>query len=237
MLDQAFAALETFDWGDDPKLLQAIDQAVVETQGDAAAREQLERRLAAALEGDTSRDAKDYVCRQLMLIGTATSVPALAKLLANAETSHMARFALQQQPVPEAAAALRDALGSLSDDQLVGVIGSLGARRDVASVDTLARLLAGHEDKVSAEVSRAAAKALGSIGTVEAVEVLQKNSTSRVTAAAVTDALLSAAEALLSDGDRTAALAVYTELEATDGPQHIRLAALRGKLMCQGADS
>lgn len=237
MLDQAFTALETFDWGDDPKLLQAIDQAVVETQGDAEAREQLERRLAAALEGDTSRDAKDYVCRQLMLIGTATSVPALAKLLANAETSHMARFALQQQPVPEAAAALRDALGSLSDDQLVGVIGSLGARRDVASVDALARLLAGHEDKVSAEVPRAAAKALGSIGTVEAVEVLQKNSTSRVTAAAVTDALLSAAEALLSDGDRTAALAVYTELEATDGPQHIRLAALRGKLMCQGADS
>ena len=88
-----------------------------------------------------SRAAKDFACRTLTVIGTAASVPALAALLADAELSHMARYALERIPAPEAAAALRDALPKLSGKLKIGVIGSLGVRRDEASVPALAALL------------------------------------------------------------------------------------------------
>src|SRR5690349_10488944 len=109
MLDQAIDALKTYDWGADMIPLDPINEAVITTRGDAAARKNLESRLAAVLKTDASRDAKDFVCRKLMLIGTAESVPALAELLPHAENSHMARYALERIPGPEASQALRDA--------------------------------------------------------------------------------------------------------------------------------
>ena len=229
MLDQAFESLKTLDWGSDPKALAPIDQAVVDTQGNAAGRAALESRLAALLSEGISRDAKDYVCRKLMLIGTTASVPALAKLLRAAETSHMARYALDRNPAPEATAALRDALPKLSGAQKIGVIGSLGVRRDAESVKPLAALLADSD----AAVCVAAAKALGAIRTKAAATALLDGKPSP----AATDALLACAEGLLSDGNRDAALAIYVTLNRTKQPEHIRLAATRGKLMCAGVAS
>ncbi|HOV78034.1 MAG TPA: hypothetical protein PLS24_08385, partial [Sedimentisphaerales bacterium] len=92
-LDNAFNALQTYDWGADRNLLNPIDQAVIATQTDSAARKTLEKRLVDALAGGLSRSAQDYVCRRLRVIGTAQSVDALAALLPAEETSHIARFA------------------------------------------------------------------------------------------------------------------------------------------------
>jgi len=110
MLDKAFETLKTYDWGQDRNLLKPIDEAVVATHGDDAARKELETRLAAVLKTDVSRDSKQFVCRKLMVIGTASSVPTLAKLLTSEELSHMARYALERIPAPEAGRALRVAL-------------------------------------------------------------------------------------------------------------------------------
>ena len=130
MLDQAFEALKAFDWGTDRNALNPIDEAIVTTHGDAAARKELEARLAAVLRTDVSRDAKDFVCRKLMVIGTAASVSALAELLPQQDHSHMARYALERIPVSEAAQAMRDVLPTLSGELKVGVIGSRGVRQD-----------------------------------------------------------------------------------------------------------
>ena len=164
MLDKAFDALKDYDWGADRSVLNPIDEAVVATHGDAAARKQLESRLAAVLQTDVSRDAKDFVCRKLMVIGTATSVPTLAELLPEQDHSHMARYALERIPAPEAAQAMRDALPRRSTALKVGVIGSLGVRQDAASVSNLADLV-GDAD---AAVAKAAACALGAIRTADA---------------------------------------------------------------------
>src|SRR6187200_67315 len=110
MLDQAFESLKTFDWGQDINTLAAIDQAIIATHGEAEQRKTLEERLAAALKLELSLDAKQFVCRKLSMIGTAASVPALAHLLSDSHLSHMARYALERIPAPEAASALRDAL-------------------------------------------------------------------------------------------------------------------------------
>ena len=50
----------------------------------------------------------------------------------------------------------------------MGVIGSLGVRRDAKAVDAMAKLLTGAD----AEVAQAAARALGNIGTPEAAKAL-----------------------------------------------------------------
>ncbi|MFT5526771.1 MAG: hypothetical protein ACI9HK_004751, partial [Pirellulaceae bacterium] len=78
MLDKAFEALKTYDWGTDVKALQPIDDAIIASHGDADARLKLEALIVAALGTELSYDAKNMLCRKLRTIGTAASVPALA---------------------------------------------------------------------------------------------------------------------------------------------------------------
>jgi HEAT repeat protein len=232
MLDQAFQSLATYDWGADPAVLRPIDEAVVATHGDAAARKELESRLAAVLAGDASRAAKDYACRTLRVIGTAASVPALARLLPDAHLSHMARYALERIDASEAAAALRDALPKLQPGLQVGVISSLGARGDAASVPALSALLSAAD----ASVARAAATALGAIRSPEAAQALAKASPQDAEAQlAATNASFACAEGLLGEGNKAAALAVYKRFAGEGQPKHVRLAATRGMLACAGS--
>jgi len=122
MLEQAFEALKTYKWGIDPKGIKPIQDAVVATHGNAAARKELESKLAAALDTDIPRAAKDSVCRFLKTIGTSHSVPALAKLLHDAELSHMARHALQTIDAKEAASALVNAIDKAPKKIKIGII-------------------------------------------------------------------------------------------------------------------
>ena len=231
MLDQAFEALKTYDWGADRNALNPIDEAVVATQGDAAARLEMENRLAAVLKTDVSRDAKDFVCRKLMMMGTAASVPTLAELLPQEENSHMARYALERINAPEAAGAMRDALSKLNGKLKIGVIGSLGVRQDAASVGPLAALLA----DADAAVARAAAIALGAIRSADAAQALQKaDKVNEEARPDVTDASLMCAEALLVDGKKAEAKTIYMGLLKGDQPKHVKLAATRGMLACAG---
>lgn len=231
-VDKAFEALKTYDWGQDRNLLAPIDDAVIATHGDAAACKALETRLAEVVKSGASRDAKDFACRTLRVIGTAESVPALAALLPDKDLNHMARFALQSMPAPEAAKALRDALPNVSGVAKVGVIGSLGAKRDVASVPALITLL-GDADKT---IASAAAGALGNIGTPEAAKALSgvvKTAPEGVKPS-VSDGLLICAERLLADGKKPEAMLVYKSLAGEDQPKHVRLAATRGLLAVAG---
>jgi HEAT repeat protein len=231
MLDQALTSLKTLDWGADLKPLKPIDEAINSSRGDASARKELESRLAALLSTDASRSAKDYICRKLMIIGTGASVPALAALLADKSLSHMARFALERIPGDEAGKALRDALAKVQGDQKVGVITSLGARRDDANVSSLSALLGESDGKVAA----AAAHALGAIRSAAAAQALAGARPAGDDAKqAVTDASLACAEALLGAGKKTEATAIYTRYSGEDQPRHVRLAAKRGMVAVVG---
>jgi HEAT repeat protein len=225
-LDKAFEALKTYDWGPDPKVLKPIDDAVVATLGDAAARQALAVRLAAVLKTGVSRDAKDVVCRSLRVMGTAESVPALAALLPDKELSHMARYALERIQAPEAGAALRDALPKVSGALKAGVAGSLGARRDAAAAPALIGLLGAGDPAVVA----AAATALGAIATPEAATALVAAARNAPAAAkpAVIDGAFCAAEQLAAAGKKAEARAVYKAFMGDDMPGQVKLAATRG---------
>lgn len=231
-LDNAFNALQTYDWGADRNLLNPIDQAVIATQTDSAARKTLEKRLVDALAGGLSRSAQDYVCRRLRVIGTAQSVDALAALLPAEETSHIARFALERIADEKAGQALRDALPKVNAKLKAGVIGSLGVRRDAKSVDTIAKFL----DDADTMTAQAAAHSLGLIGTPAAAKALSQFAAKAPAAMAipVADARLLCAEQLLADGNKAEAMALYKELQGDSQPSHVRVAAMRG-LVSAGA--
>lgn len=232
MLDQAFESLKKFDWGTPLSEVSAIEDAVAAAHTDAGLRNDLEGRLVATLSSDVSRDAKDYVCRKLAMIGTPASVPALAPLLTQEAHAHLARHALERIPGSEAAAALQGALPQVSGKLKIGLIGSLAARREQSAVPMLAALLS----DADAAVARSAALGLGTIGGAEATRVLQSAiAASGQDRSTLVDALLSCAESLLANRQHDQAASIYRSLSGEEQPRLVRLAATRGLLACLSA--
>ena len=224
MLEQALEALKTYKWGIDPKGIKPIQDAVVATHGNAAARKELESKLAAALDTDIPRAAKDSICRFLKTIGTAHSVPALAKLLHDAELSHMARHALQTIDAKEAASALVNAIDKAPKKIKIGIISSLGARGTGVPIAPLAKALA---DK-DAEISTAGALALGAIGSEEAVKALAAAKATDANKIAVCDAMLQCAESMLAHGKKSDAKTVYGKVLSIGPSKAAKIAAELG---------
>ncbi len=226
MLNEAFESLKEYDWGTDRAPLAPIDDAVAASHGDETARKDIESQLLKWLASDISRDAKDYICRKLSLVGSATSVAPLSKLLGLENHSHMARFAMERIPSPDATKALADAVASsISSVLKVGVISSIGTRRDASSVAALASVL-GSSDAL---VAKAAARALGQIGTTEAATALGNAKASPE----IFDAQFTCAESLLANNKIEDAMKIYRSLSLDDRAKMVRLAATRGMLACK----
>jgi HEAT repeat protein len=204
----------------------ALAQEERTSKADAATPED-EPALIAVLENpEAGWQAKHEACRALRQIGTEASIPALAALLSEPELSHMARFALEPMPHPAAGEALRAALEGASDDMKIGLIITLGARRDAEAAPLLTPLLDGE----NVQVATAAAGALGHIATPSAVEALSgaRASAPESLLPALHDALLAAAGYRAASGDAAAAEVVYTALLTEETPQYVRLGAWRG---------
>ncbi len=227
MLDQAFEALEKYDFGTPISQLQGIEDAMVAAHTDPAIRQDLEQRLIAALGSKISRDAKDYVCRKLAGIGSPAAVPALSKLLPVESSSHLARHALERIPGPEAAEALASAATQLTGKLKIGAIASLGVRGE-SSIPTLAPLL----KDADPAVARSAALSLGSIGPSAAAILQSAIQTGIGDKNSLVDALLACAESLLNSQQTAGAKAIYESLSGDQQPRLVRLAATRGLLAC-----
>ncbi|MGB9605415.1 MAG: HEAT repeat domain-containing protein, partial [Bryobacteraceae bacterium] len=160
---------------------------------------------------------KAKACQRLATIGTGRAVPALAALLADPQLSHYARFGLEPNPDPAAAEALRTALRKVKGNLLVGVINSIGARRDPQAVDALARLV-GTTDPAAAQ---AAAAALGRIGGLRAARILEDalRRTRGEVRSTLAAACLVCAESLLAQGERERGMALYQRLMRPDIPK------------------
>jgi HEAT repeat protein len=178
---------------------------------------------------------KDKVdaCRQLAVIGDASALPVLVPLLADEKLSHMARYAMETMPDPAVDEALRGALGTVQGRPLVGVIASLGVRRDAQAVAPLSRLLSHAEP----DVAQAAARALGSIGNAAAVKALRAAMPDAAAAnrLAFHEGMFRAAELLSAAGQRRQAVALYDELrEMADAAHQVRAGATRGAILARG---
>jgi len=174
---------------------------------------------------------KADACRELARIGTADAVAPLAALLGDESLSHMARYALETIPSSAVDKAFRNALGKLNGRQLVGVIGSVGVRRDAKAVGPLTKLLRDSDP----DVAPAAARALGKIGNASAAEALQMAlpGVSPANQPAFCEGLFQCAEALDRKGERKQAIAIYDQVRSVQGPQQLRIAALRGAILAR----
>ncbi|MBL9136497.1 MAG: DUF1080 domain-containing protein [Verrucomicrobiales bacterium] len=187
-----------------------------------------ESRLIAILKSNASLNEKADACQELARIGTRDAVPVLASLLTDEQLSHRARFALEPIADPSVDAALRQALGQVKGALLVGVIHSLGVRKDPQAVAPLSSFVAGTD----LAVAQAAARALGDIGST-AVPALETalSTVSPTLRPAVCDGLFRCAEGLPAHK----AAAVYDKVRATPNlPHHVQVAALRGSIRSRG---
>ncbi len=222
-------AADDFEYRYDPQKLFSLIAAHAARPGAEKERQSLCEVMVKRLGKKTPQASRVWLLRQLENIGSKESVSALGKCLEDAdeEVREVARRALEANPSSSANGALRAALKDAGDARWrIGLINSLGQRRDTRAVRTLVKALGDPDESVAA----AAASALGNISNSTALRALFKfyeNETGR-TKKAVSDALLDAGTVLAGRGDKKAALRLYEKLYDQENEASIRAAALGG---------
>lgn len=193
-----------------------------------------ERELIAVLQSEAPKADKAITCKRLAVFGTANAVPALAPLLSDEELTSWARIALEAIPGAEADQALREAIGKVKGRVLIGVIHSIGVRRDAGAVAALAEQIKDAEP----EVASAAAVALGNIGSDPATAALAKalSDTRPAVRSAVAEGCILCAEQLLADGKAKDAAKLYDEVRTAEIAKPRRIEATRGAILAHGSD-
>ena len=183
------------------------------------------------LKSNSAPGDKALACKQLAIYGTKDAVPALAPLLADPELASWARIALEAIPGSAPDTALRKAMGHLQGRLLVGVINSIGVRKDAKAVGALGKKLA---DK-DTEVASAAAIALGRIGGNNAAKLLQQALTRGPAAPlpAVADGCILCAEGFSAQGHQAQAIELYDAVRQAVVPKQKVLEATRGAIIAR----
>jgi HEAT repeat protein len=186
------------------------------------------------LKSGSAPGDKAIACKELAIYGTKDAVPALAPLLADPDLASWARIALEAIPGPVPDAALRKAMGRLHGKLLVGVINSIGVRRDQKAVSGLGKKL-GDKDT---DVASAAAAALGRIGGTDAARLLEQ-SLARGPASplpAVAQGCVLCAERFAAQGQPVQAIKLYDAVRQAPVPKQRVLEATRGAILARQLD-
>ena len=110
---------------------------------------------------------KAIACKKLAFVGGKDSIQPMAALLNHPQLACYARFGLEANPDPSVDDALRAALPKLTGKLQVGVITTIGVRKDAKALDALTRLI----DDSDPMVAGAAAASVGQIGGMQASRV------------------------------------------------------------------
>ena len=225
----AYEEIVKYGW-DQGRGAPASIEAEIRAAKAAPARRAVEAKLIKALtDPQATFECKQFVCRMLRYVGSPACVPAVAKLLPDAKLSHMARFALQHLPGPEAASALREALGKVDGELKLGMISSIAGRRDGQAVPALGELAAGSD----AALARAAIAALGRIASPAAAKSLGALRAPGSLKDEWADACLLCADGMLAGGGKAEAGAIYRKMFAKEMSKPVRIAALRGIVLAE----
>ncbi len=222
------SAVEEYDFGKSRAALAAIEEYIrsVSPAGFAS----IEAKLLNSLKSPkTTFAGKQFVCRMLQRIGSAQSVPVLSAMLSDKEMSHMARFALQLMPAPEAGDALLAAMDRNDGDLRIGLIGSLGQRGEQKATARIASFVTS-SDKATAE---AAIVALSRIGSAEAAKALAGVRVASELKSVMDDAQLMCADKMLAAGAGREAVSIYRSMIASGNSKWIRIAAYRGLIRAE----
>jgi type 1 glutamine amidotransferase/HEAT repeat protein len=240
-LDVDTAPLENLDWDAVAAVLTQVAKYDYAASRDALTRlekmtrkatqhpkdqRRLEELLVPMLTQDISMAAKDFVCRQLRLIGSDASVPALLTLLPDPNTEYMARMVLESIPGKAVDQRLRAALPNMPAAVQVGIIATLGRRGDDRSVSALATFVTEEDETLALNAIRA----LGSIGSNDALSALNmaKDEVKGPVKTELLHALLQCGDNMVAASQIDQAVSLYETLMTSDYPNPIRMAALQG---------
>lgn len=203
--------------------------------GKDAEREALCKAILARCGSDIAMPARVWLLRKLETISGEESVDGLKSLLSDTDGQirELARRALMNNPSARAGQVLSTALAGTQDSAWrVALVQALGFRHEPESLAALGALTS----DADTEVARASLSALARIPAVSAAMTIIKLETPRPDLqAAQHDALLRAAETIMAHGDKVHAAKVYESLWATNMPEAVRIAALRGLVVAEGA--
>jgi HEAT repeat protein len=189
--------------------------------------------LIAVLQSSAPRTEKVKAFKPLAIFGNKDAVPAIASYLSDEQLSSWARIALEAIPDPACDQALRKAAAGLKGRLLIGVINSIGVRRDAEAVEMLVTRL-GDAD---ADVAAAAAAALGRITGDAAAQALEKAlaTVAPGVRGEVADAVVRCAEKYLAEGRKNEAVHLYDLVSKADLPQNRVLEGIRGAIIARGS--
>lgn len=220
-----------WEFGQSRVILTEIEELALRKTRDAADLKVIEKSFCTFLKSDASNASRQFICRQLSVIGTGDCADVLGGMLVKADMSDMARYALERIGGLEAEGAMVNALGVADNKIKVGIINSLGVMGSEAAVSKIAANLSSSDG----EVASAAANALGQIGGEQATASLKKAmyKTQGEVGQVVAYAYLRCADKLAEacEKDKAKAVAIYDELLAGEQSKAIRSAALRGKIV------
>jgi len=199
---------------------------------DPAKSAEKQRELIAILKSDAPPAEKALACKKLAIYGTSEAVSVLAPFLADEHLASWARIALQNIPDSTADDALREAMGKLHGKLLIGVINTLGVRRDANSVGPIS----GKLNDADADVASAAAAALGRIGGATVAKTLQPLLSNAPAAVrpAVAEGCILCGEQSLADGKAADAVKLFDAVRSANISKQKTLEATRGAILARG---
>jgi type 1 glutamine amidotransferase len=225
--------VKTYDFGDSRQPLTELSDEIRKAYGKPEELKKFEASLLEVLKSDAKYAGKQYVCRELSIIGTNQSVPVLAGMLTNEEYSDMARYALERIPGEAVDKALLGALPKAEGKAKIGIVNTLGERGYQPAAADIAALV-GNSDKL---LAGAAISALGKIGGPDALKALDKarDSVPDNQKMLVYDAYLKIADQMVAAGNKAQAQKIYVSLNKEGVPQLVRTAAMKGMVKAAGA--
>ncbi len=228
-------AAKAYQAGDDTSPLVEIEKIVFALPPSSGFREPIEQKLIATLDAAETLAAKQFLCRQLRVVGTSRCIASLSKLLVDADTCSMAIYALERLESPQVDEALLSALPQAPGSQQAGIIHALARRRCQDAKPELLKLLSSGDPVVVAAAAHAAGT-LGGSDTVEALKTIRAQATAEL-AVEIDHGLLEAADRFLADGDQQQAADTLDFVRTQQPARQFQLAALRGLLRARPEDA
>jgi HEAT repeat protein len=231
-MEPLFVRIATFRDGQSRDDLIRLLEFVRDSSGSPSQLRSIEDRFLRFLQSDATAPAKTFVFEQLSVIATEASIPVLTPMFQRTETAEQARYVLARIPGPAADEALRKSLANTRGRVKIGIVNSLGQRRDAQAVPAISALLSPSD----AEIAEVSAAALGKIGNGAALSTLAaaRSKTSGTLREHVSEAYVTCADQLAKGGGKAAGMKVYRELIAAPEYPGVRVQALAGLAAAEG---
>ena len=233
-MEKILDILAAYEYDNSRSWMPDLQSLMMNLYNNSEAIDEIEPLMIAFLQSDATAAGKQYVCRELGVIGTASSVPVLSKMLLTPGMEGTALLALQRIPGTEADQALLKVLEGGDEWLQISAINSLAARQVADAIVPLTKRMYSDNERLALS----AIAALGVIGGKEAAKKLNDHGYEAPASLkwAIIDARLKCADRMIEGGDMKNAAKIYEQVYQTNPPQTLKYNALAGKFKTSSED-